>query len=168
MTRNMASLPCILFVFGDKFLKVTMTEITVDGEDGALPYLKQSDRKFTNRNNPMIITGDSDEKSPLMHAKTSQPNSQDRDFHNIIQSTALVGDPIPLNYAPHNIRRSVQSLLDMPQPRMDSTAQGGQLIPSSRSKAVPLGAEDLDIPWNDLVLKERIGAGICPAILKKL
>lgn len=154
----------------------------MDGEDGALPlYLKQFDRKFTNRSNQMLVTGDSDEKSILLHAKTSQPNSQDRDFqlykprdnsHNLIQPTVQVEDSIPLKYVPHINRGSVQSLLDMSQPRMDSTmdlrfAPGGQLIPSTRSKTLPLGAEDLDIPWSDLVLKERIGAGMGPASLKK-
>ncbi|XP_023005641.1 serine/threonine-protein kinase CTR1-like isoform X1 [Cucurbita maxima] len=139
------------------------SEVTMDGEDGALPlYPEQFDRKFTNRSNQMLVTGVHDEKSILLHGKTSQPNSQDGDFQRFkpLQPTILVEDPIPLKYS----RRNVQSPFDMSQPMMDFTmdvrfAQGGQLIPNTRSKTLPLGAEDLDIPWEDLVLKERIGAG---------
>ncbi|XP_022934740.1 serine/threonine-protein kinase CTR1-like [Cucurbita moschata] len=164
----------LLNVVFDEASSCNYSENTVDGEDSALPlYLKQFDRKFTNRSNQMLVPGENDEKSILLHAKTSQPNSQDRDFqllklrdnsHNAIQPTILVEDSIPLKYVPHISRGSAQSYLDMSHPRMDSTMdvrfqQGGQLIPGTRSNTLPLGAEDLDIPWNDLVLKERIGAG---------
>ncbi|XP_038904015.1 serine/threonine-protein kinase CTR1-like [Benincasa hispida] len=164
----------LLNVVFDEASSCNHSEITVDGEDGALPlYLKQFDRKFPIRSNQMLVNGDSDEKSIVLHPKTLQPNSQDRDFqlykprdnsHNVVQPTVLAEDSIPLKYVPHINRGSVHSILDMSQPRMDSTmdvrfAPGGQLIPGTRSKTLPLGAEDLDIPWSDLVLKERIGAG---------
>lgn len=49
------------------------------------------------------------------------------------------------------------------QPRtIDPTVghgEGGQLIPSKPSNKLSLDMGDLDIPWSDLVLKERIGAG---------
>ncbi|XP_027768306.1 serine/threonine-protein kinase CTR1-like isoform X2 [Solanum pennellii] len=35
----------------------------------------------------------------------------------------------------------------------------GRLAPAKPSRGLVLDVEDLDIPWNDLVLKERIGAG---------
>ncbi|KAF3683346.1 hypothetical protein FXO37_01914 [Capsicum annuum] len=36
---------------------------------------------------------------------------------------------------------------------------GGRLAPAKLSRELVLDVEDQDIPWNDLVLKERIGAG---------
>jgi serine/threonine-protein kinase CTR1 len=38
-------------------------------------------------------------------------------------------------------------------------SEGSQLLSGKTSKELSLDAEDSDIPWNDLVLKERIGAG---------
>ncbi|NP_001234454.1 CTR1-like protein kinase [Solanum lycopersicum] len=37
--------------------------------------------------------------------------------------------------------------------------RGSQLVPSKISRDIALEIEDFDIPWEDLVLKERIGAG---------
>lgn len=36
---------------------------------------------------------------------------------------------------------------------------GSQLVPAKTSGDLALEIEDFDIPWEDLVLKERIGAG---------
>jgi serine/threonine-protein kinase CTR1 len=45
-------------------------------------------------------------------------------------------------------------------PSKDSMfSEGSQLLSGKTSKELSLDAEDSDIPWNDLVLKERIGAG---------
>lgn len=37
--------------------------------------------------------------------------------------------------------------------------EGSQLIPSKPTREISLDMEGLDIPWNDLVLKEKIGSG---------
>ncbi|GMJ02935.1 SUGAR-INSENSITIVE 1, CONSTITUTIVE TRIPLE RESPONSE 1 [Hibiscus trionum] len=37
--------------------------------------------------------------------------------------------------------------------------EGSQLVPSKPSRELALEVDDLDIPWDDLVLRERIGAG---------
>lgn len=39
-------------------------------------------------------------------------------------------------------------------------AKGRQLVPHKPRKEVALEVDDLDIPWSDLFLKERISAGI--------
>lgn len=36
---------------------------------------------------------------------------------------------------------------------------GSQLVPAKQSRDLALEVEEFDIPWEDLVLKERIGAG---------
>ncbi|KAG6744133.1 hypothetical protein POTOM_052843 [Populus tomentosa] len=42
---------------------------------------------------------------------------------------------------------------------LDSISEGSQLVSGKTSDELSLDVEDLDIPWSDLVLKERIGAG---------
>lgn len=43
---------------------------------------------------------------------------------------------------------------------LDSISEGSQLVSGKTSEELSLDVEDLDIPWSDLVLKERIGAGM--------
>ncbi|KAK9290619.1 hypothetical protein L1049_008791 [Liquidambar formosana] len=95
-----------------------------------------------------------DEKDALP-PKNARPNAHDRDSllfkscnlnPNLIGSTKIVKDPIPLKHIPPNGHRDVQQLLAL----SDS---------SKTSKELSFEMEDLDIPWSDLVLKERIGAG---------
>lgn len=42
--------------------------------------------------------------------------------------------------------------------------EGSQLIPNRTSREISLDMEDLDIPWSDLVLREKIGSGISPPL----
>nr|XP_034909377.1 serine/threonine-protein kinase CTR1-like [Populus alba] len=42
---------------------------------------------------------------------------------------------------------------------LDSISEGSQLVSGKTNDELSLDVEDLDIPWSDLVLKERIGAG---------
>lgn len=42
--------------------------------------------------------------------------------------------------------------------------EGSQLIPSKPTRELTLDMEDLDIPWSDLVLREKIGSGIYPPL----
>lgn len=41
---------------------------------------------------------------------------------------------------------------------------GSQLVPNKPNIELGLDMEDLDIPWSDLVLKERIGSGISSSL----
>lgn len=43
--------------------------------------------------------------------------------------------------------------------RISGQDRNSQLLSGKTSKELSLDTEDSDIPWNDLVLKERIGAG---------
>ncbi|KAM3341317.1 serine/threonine-protein kinase CTR1 isoform X1 [Capsicum galapagoense] len=64
---------------------------------------------------------------------------------------------------PQNILSSMNMDRDM-APRdigndMRFLEGGSQLVPTKASRELDLDIEDFDIPWEDLVLKERIGAG---------
>lgn len=45
-----------------------------------------------------------------------------------------------------------------PDPRVNTSRDQSQLV-TSRPRELPFDVEDLDIPWSDLVLKEKIGSG---------
>ncbi|KAI5319155.1 hypothetical protein L3X38_038863 [Prunus dulcis] len=123
-------------------------------------YPKQLDRKITDGNNLLLVSSLNDNTS--MYAKVSQPSFEDRNpqlfnpSQNIVHTPGMVKDPIPLKRIPPIGHRDVS--------RVDTTkgsrfVEGVQLVPSKPSKELTFDIEDLDIPWNDLVLKDRIGAG---------
>ncbi|PHT36510.1 Serine/threonine-protein kinase CTR1 [Capsicum baccatum] len=83
---------------------------------------------------------------------------------NISISMSQEKDLIPLkNVTP--IRYRDAQLMAISDARTDTINDkkyfegGGRLAPAKLSRELVLDVEDLDIPWNDLVLKERIGAG---------
>ncbi|PON36339.1 Serine/threonine protein kinase [Parasponia andersonii] len=94
-------------------------------------YLKQYERKCPDVNSFLPITGHIDETS--QHGNVGQPGIEDIPSHNIVQPRTK---DAPVGHG-----------------------EGGQLIPSKPSNKLTLDVEDLDIPWSDLVVKERIGAG---------
>lgn len=103
-----------------------------DEENHQFPmYSKPYDRKYTDANNFLPIPGHGDDMS--RRGKAGRSGSQD---------------------SPQN---TVQ-----PPSRDQHIGHGGgnQMIPKPSSN-LSLDVEDLDIPWSDLVLKDRIGAGIC-------
>lgn len=120
-------------------------------------YPKQIDQKCSEEDSFLLITGQNDDASLL--GKVSQPVAKDRDSQlfktcnpaqNILHSTAMVKDPAIG-------RREVMRVESSKNSRL---FEGKQLIPSKPSKDLTLDIDDLDIPWCDLELKERIGAGI--------
>lgn len=134
---------------------------------------KQYDRKYTDRNDNILISSDEDETSHLpLHPKVAQPSAQNQDSElfkscnlsqNIADSSIMVKDTAPLKHILPIGRRHVQPLLAISNPRLDTVkdprfTEGGQLVPGKPNKEPPLDIDD--IPWSDLVLKERIGAGI--------
>jgi serine/threonine-protein kinase CTR1 len=131
---------------------------------------KQYDRKYTDRNDNMLISSDEDETSRIpLHPKFAQPSAQNQDFELFKScnpspdSTTMVKDTAPLKHIPPIGRRDVQPLFAISNPRLDTVkdprfTEGGQPVPSKQNKEPPLDIDD--IPWSDLVLKERIGAGI--------
>ncbi|WCJ34375.1 Protein kinase superfamily protein [Euphorbia peplus] len=71
---------------------------------------------------------------------------------------------MPLKHLPPIGHIDAQSLLAMADQNMDSTkisrfSEGSQLLSGNSSKEPSFDLEDLVIPWGDLVVKERIGAG---------
>ncbi|KAI3471857.1 hypothetical protein Pfo_028510 [Paulownia fortunei] len=85
-------------------------------------------------------------------------NTQD-----IISSTDIVKGSIPLKLIPPIGHKDVHPLISQLDPRVNTSkdtrfGEGGQLVPSKTSEFT-FDIDDLNIPWSDLVLKERIGAG---------
>ncbi|KAJ4834286.1 copper transport protein ctr1 [Turnera subulata] len=133
-------------------------------------YPKQIERTGTDRSNLAQTACNNNEVSqfppPLRGART---NAQDRSSQfskqynpspNIKQSVNMVKDPIPLKQIPPTGHRDGQPLLSISDQRLD-TSKGSLFsdISGKSSKDLSLDVDDLDIPWSDLVLKERIGAG---------
>ncbi|KAF5953974.1 hypothetical protein HYC85_006830 [Camellia sinensis] len=131
---------------------------TVDGDTGDSTYPKQSDRQCMDRHNHVPSPSNSNESHDrdLQLLKSSNP-------HTIISSTNMVKDPVPLKHFPPIGHREVQPLVGLSDPRGNAKdlrfVEGGQMVPRQPSKKLSLDVEDLDIPWSDLVLKERIGSG---------
>lgn len=109
-----------------------------------------------------VIDGDAEDflhiKKPDMHRKStgvSPSNSGD-----IIQShlpprasRPMIRDRDLTNAYPGNM------MAPFPDPRVNTgTDQTSQLV-TSRPRELPFDVEDLDIPWSDLDLKEKIGSG---------
>ncbi|CAL5422217.1 unnamed protein product [Camellia sinensis] len=125
------------------------TGIVFDGDAGGLMYPKQSDRQCMDRHSPVPSSSNSN-KIPLLPlpSEGTLENAHDGDLllfqscnaHPIVSSTNMVKDPIPLK---HKDLRFVD---------------GSQRVPIQLSKEVSLHLEDFDIPWSELILKERIGA----------
>ncbi|KAF8396459.1 hypothetical protein HHK36_018081 [Tetracentron sinense] len=147
----------------------------IDQEDATDPlYPKHFDRKYIDRNNLVPVSSKNDEifLSTLpprvawanAHDKDSQLIKSSNPPQNVVNSKHLAKDPSPLKHIPPIGRRDVQPIFSLSVPRADTTKdhrfiEGGQLVPSKSRNELSLAVEDLDIPWSDLVLKERIGAG---------
>ena len=117
-------------------------------------YPKQYDRKYTD-GSFLLVPGHGDDNSP--QGKVGQPGAQDRDSQpfktcvpsqNIMQSTPVVKGP---SVGHGDVAECVKN---------SRFGDGGHLVTSMPSHEFGLDVEDLNIPWNDLVIKERIGAGI--------
>uniref|UniRef100_A0A5B7AXT4 non-specific serine/threonine protein kinase n=1 Tax=Davidia involucrata TaxID=16924 RepID=A0A5B7AXT4_DAVIN len=149
------------------------TGTVIDGDAGDSMYPKQSDRKCMDRNNFAPSSSNSEEISQLsMPQKAAWSIVHDRDSQqfkscnpqNVLSMTNVVRDPVPLKHLPPIGHREVQPLVALSRMRVDTVknlrfVEGGQLVPKKPSKDLMLDVEDLDIPWSDLVLKEKIGAG---------
>ncbi|THG09767.1 hypothetical protein TEA_019732 [Camellia sinensis var. sinensis] len=132
-----------------QLLNLKFTGIVFDGDAGDLMYPKQSDRQCMDRHSPVPSSSNSN-KIPLLPlpSEGTLENAHDGDLllfqscnaHPIVSSTNMVKDPIPLK---HKDLRFVD---------------GSQRVPIQLSKEVSLHLEDFDIPWSELILKERIGA----------
>lgn len=133
-------------------------------------YPRQSDIRDMIGSGNMQSSGSSDENPQLLHEKAAEPSAEEADSQlfkscslpqNIVHSANIGGDPIPRKNIPPSGRAGSRPIIAMPDQRVDASrdsrfVDGGLLIP----KDVSLDIEDLKIPWSDLELKEKIGAGI--------
>lgn len=82
----------------------------------------------------------------------------------VINSKNIVKHSVPLNLIPPIGHENAQSIISLLDPRVNTSkdtrfGEGGQLFPSN-SSGFTFDVDDLNIPWSDLEIKDRIGAGI--------
>lgn len=137
-----------------------------DGDTVDAVYPKQSDKNFVDMNTAVRSPSNSNEGSRLPPSKAVRPKGHDRSSQipkayaqNIINTTNMVND-VSLQHMPQSGHRDSQSYA-LSNARMEVASNqrfdGGQ--PHQAGGDYTLDFEDLDIPWSDLALKERIGAG---------
>lgn len=144
----------------------------VSGKDAPVSvYQRPFNRKDVDGKNA-VLTGDSDESSQLLNPKTSQPSATDRNSEQFrsrdtsqysVLSTSFFEKGVPINLTSQIGSRDSQPLLALSHLRTDPTSnlsfvEGSQLV--KKPNELSLGIEDLVIPWQDLALREKIGAGI--------
>ncbi|GMI84764.1 SUGAR-INSENSITIVE 1, CONSTITUTIVE TRIPLE RESPONSE 1 [Hibiscus trionum] len=118
----------------------------------------------TDRNNLVQMSSNLNDVSQLPLRNSAKPPAHDKDSQysqSIISSKNIIKDP--LKHIPPPGRRDVPDLV-LAGPMGGSTkdsrfAKGNKLVPGKRSRELVLEVDDLDIPWSDLVLRERIGSG---------
>ncbi|KAI3776297.1 hypothetical protein L1987_46073 [Smallanthus sonchifolius] len=125
-----------------------------DGDTGDAIYsTKQSDKNHVDINIVARSPSNSNEGSRLPLSKAARPKGHDRNLQlpkayaqNMIGTAKMVKDS--QSHVLSNTRMEVASY---------QRCDGGQ--PHKASEDFTLDFEDLDIPWSDLDLKEKIGAG---------
>ncbi|KAK4348407.1 hypothetical protein RND71_031162 [Anisodus tanguticus] len=78
---------------------------------------------------------------------------------NILSSMNMDRDMAPMKHVPPVRHGDTQPLMSLSDPKERFLEGGGQLVPAKTSRDLALEVEDFVIPWEDLVLKERIGQG---------
>ncbi|KAB2087164.1 hypothetical protein ES319_A04G084200v1 [Gossypium barbadense] len=145
---------------------VAQAGTTTDEENfGFSLYPKKLDKIGTERNKLGQISSNMDGISQLpVPPNIARPASHDRDSQYsqpIVHSKNIIKDSLkrisPIGH------RDVPVVV-LSEPMGDATkdskfTEGSQLLPGKPSRELALEVDDLDIPWSDLVLRERIGAG---------
>ncbi|KAH9674825.1 serine/threonine-protein kinase CTR1 [Citrus sinensis] len=150
------------------------TGSAAEGEESAKfsMYPKPSNKMGTERNNPVQFSTNISESQLPLPPKGGRTSGHDRDFElfnscnptqNMTHSINMVKDPNPLKHIQPIGHRDAQPGLSSIDQRVDASkdlrfSESGQLVPGKPSKEFTFDVDDLDIPWNDLVLKEKIGA----------
>ncbi|XP_043698334.1 serine/threonine-protein kinase CTR1-like [Telopea speciosissima] len=136
----------------------------INQEDAAESlFHKHFDRPNMDRN-VSPVTNDNDESflSPLpqradwqdVHDRESQVQNLCNPVENVMIPKQFVKDSVQLKPIAPNRHRDVQWADTSKDLRFPEGS-----VPSKSSTELSLEVEDLDIPWSELVLKERIGAG---------
>lgn len=140
----------------------------VEEDLSRVPMYPQSDIRDIERSGNMQSSSSGDENPQLLlHEKDAEQSAEEADSQqffsppqNIVHSAKVGGDPIPRKNLPPSGQTTSRPIKAMPGPRGDASrdsrfVDGGLFV----HQEVSLDIEDLKIPWSDLELKERIGAG---------
>ncbi|XP_045813379.1 serine/threonine-protein kinase CTR1-like isoform X1 [Trifolium pratense] len=138
-------------------------ELFFDNSSAEFSISEQFDAKCNERNNLRPISTDSNRSSQLplypqvsllsIHDQASETYMSCNPPQNITDSTNVGKYPPPLKH-----KRPVAIANDeIIEGRR--FIEASQLIPSKPTRDIAFDMEDLAIPWNDLVLKEKIGSG---------
>lgn len=130
-------------------------------------YPKQSEGNYVDRTSCLPSSSNREEISITPAYATNswikvhgqeQMLSRPSDFQEVMSSSNALKHSTPLNPRPPTGHENAQSYTRF--------GEGGQLVPC-KSSEYTFYVDDLNIPWSDLVLKERIGAGIVFWLLLK-
>ncbi|XP_050380367.1 serine/threonine-protein kinase CTR1 [Argentina anserina] len=113
-------------------------------------------QKFTDGNTPYLASSLDDDTSLHVDDRNPQLLKPFNPSQNIVHQRTRLNDQNPLNRIPPVGHRDISRLDTSDDSRF---VEGLQMVPSRPNKELTLDVDDLDIPWSDLVLKERIGAG---------
>nr|URM60572.1 serine/threonine-protein kinase CTR1 CTRI [Gymnema sylvestre] len=144
----------------------------IDGDDSDFIRQKRPDRSFNDRSSNMATSSNQDEIPLGMPPQNARIKGRDRESqlskarnaYHIMASPSMDLEPIPARHVPglaYRDGRPPKGLSEAIEDRGKSGrfVESGQIITTGPSRELDLDVEDLDIPWSDLVLKERIGAG---------
>ncbi|XP_027366227.1 serine/threonine-protein kinase CTR1-like isoform X1 [Abrus precatorius] len=129
------------------------------------------DGKCKDRINPRPISTDSNRVSHLpLHPQDSHSSTQDQGSEAYVSCNPPqnIGDMTTVGKYPPPIKHKrpvgIQTPLALTSSNDDIIegrrfVEGSQLIPNKSTRELALDMEDLDIPWSDLILREKIGSG---------
>ncbi|XP_060176998.1 serine/threonine-protein kinase CTR1-like isoform X1 [Lycium barbarum] len=123
---------------------------------------KQSDRSCMDRNNAVPSSSNRAEISRLpLSPLNAWKNGRDKEsqLSKMYNPPSMDTDLVLVNHVPP-IREDAQ-LMVLSHSRADTRflAGGGHVVSGTTSEELALDVEEFNIPWNDLVLREKIGAG---------
>ncbi|KAF9598701.1 hypothetical protein IFM89_029951 [Coptis chinensis] len=119
---------------------------------------------------PMPVSG-SDDSYVLLSQRAAQSDAHGKaplllsssSPQNIMNPIHLVKDPLPMMHIFPDGQRVLPSIAvsnpGVATSRDPRFIRGSLAVPNDSGTELSLDAEDLDIPWNDLNIKEKIGAG---------
>lgn len=143
-----------------------------DIDDSVCP--RQSERTYEERTSSPPISSNREEVYSIPPLPTNSwinvdvkesvlprpSNGQD-----VVNSTDIVKGSMPIKLLPPIGHKGVQPLIVLPDPRGITNkdmrfGEGSSYFPSKSSGELAFDVEDLNIPWSDLALKEKIGEGM--------
>ncbi|KAL3642663.1 copper transport protein ctr1 [Castilleja foliolosa] len=129
--------------------------------DGDIP--KQSDGTYADRTSAQPSSSNATNSWIKVHGK-DQLLSRPSNAQNVVSSANMLKGSIPLKFIPPIGHKEAHPHISLLDPRINISkdmrfGEGGQSVASRATSEFTFEVDDLNIPWSDLVLKERIGAG---------